>query len=149
MASQTDLDRTFLDIAKNFSSLSKAIRRKVGCIIVKDGQIISNGFNGTPSGFDNSCEYLKEEESPDINYNPNNLTTKPEVLHAESNALMKLARSTNSSIGSTMYLTCSPCFDCAKLIIQSGIIRLVYNEDYRTQEGIDLLRQTDIIIEKI
>tara|TARA_R100000152_G_C6779161_1_gene210509 strand:- start:2712 stop:3161 length:450 start_codon:yes stop_codon:yes gene_type:complete len=149
MASQTDLDRTFLDIAKNFSSLSKAIRRKVGCIIVKDGQIISNGFNGTPSGFDNSCEYLKEEKSPDINYNPNNLTTKPEVLHAESNALMKLARSTNSSIGSTMYLTCSPCFDCAKLIIQSGIIRLVYIDDYRSEKGIELLRQTDIIIEKI
>jgi len=149
MASQTDLDRTFLDIAKNFSSLSKAIRRKVGCIIVKDGQIISNGFNGTPSGFDNSCEYLKEEKSPDINYNPNNLTTKPEVLHAESNALMKLARSTNSSIGSTMYLTCSPCFECAKLIIQSGIIRLVYIDDYRSEKGIELLRQTDIIIEKI
>lgn len=151
MASQTDLDRTFLDIAKNFSSLSKAIRRKVGCIIVKDGQIISNGFNGTPSGFDNSCEYLKEEKSPDIinYYNPNNLTTKPEVLHAESNALMKLARSTNSSIGSTMYLTCSPCFDCAKLIIQSGIIRLVYIDDYRSEKGIELLRQTDIIIEKI
>ncbi len=149
MASQTDLDRTFLDIAKNFSSLSKAIRRKVGCIIVKDGQIISNGFNGTPSGFDNSCEYLKEEKSPDINYNPNNLTTKPEVLHAESNALMKLARSTNSSIGSTMYLTCSPCFECAKLVIQSGIIRLVYIDDYRSEKGIELLRQTDIIIEKI
>ena len=149
MASQTDLDRTFLDIAKNFSSLSKAIRRRVGCIIVKDGQIISNGFNGTPSGFDNSCEYLKEEKSPDINYNPNNLTTKPEVLHAESNALMKLARSTNSSIGSTMYLTCSPCFECAKLVIQSGIIRLVYIDDYRSEKGIELLRQTDIIIEKI
>ena len=149
MASQTDLDRTFLDIAKNFSSLSKAIRRKVGCIIVKDGQIISNGFNGTPSGFDNRCEYLKEEKSPDINYNPYNLTTKPEVLHAESNALMKLARSTNSSIGSTMYLSCSPCFDCAKLIIQSGIIRLVYIDDYRSEKGIELLRQTDIIIEKI
>lgn len=149
MASQTDLDRTFLDIAKNFSSLSKAIRRKVGCIIVKDGQIISNGFNGTPSGFDNSCEYLKEEKSPDVNYNPNNLTTKPEVLHAESNALMKLARSTNSSIGSTMYLTCSPCFECAKLIVQSGIIRLVYIDDYRSEKGIELLRQTDIIIEKI
>jgi dCMP deaminase len=92
---------------------------------------------------------LKEEKSPDINYNPNNLTTKPEVLHAESNALMKLARSTNSSIGSTMYLTCSPCFDCAKLIIQSGIIRLVYIDDYRSEKGIELLRQTDIIIEKI
>ena len=135
MAQQTDLDKIFIEMAYSFSKLSNAERRKVGCVIVKDGQVISNGFNGTPSGFNNCCEIDNK--------------TKPEVLHAESNALMKIARSTNSSIGSTMYLTCSPCFDCAKLIIQSGIIRLVYNEDYRTQEGIDLLRQTDIIIEKI
>tara|TARA_R100000152_G_scaffold20514_1_gene14412 strand:+ start:317 stop:793 length:477 start_codon:yes stop_codon:yes gene_type:complete len=153
MASQTELDYTFLEIAFNFSKLSKAIRRKVGCVIVKDGQIISNGFNGTPSGFDNSCEYLKEEldlkeGKPLREYNPCNLTTKPEVLHAESNALMKLARSTNSSVGSTMYLTCSPCFDCAKLIIQSGITRLVYCDDYTSKKGLDLLEKTDIIIVK-
>jgi len=135
MAKQLDLDYTFLEMAYVFANLSKAKRRKVGCIIVKDGQVISNGFNGTPSGFDNCCEINNE--------------TKPEVLHAESNALMKIARSTNSSIGSTMYLTCSPCFECAKLIIQSGIIRLVYKEDYRKEDGIDLLRLTDIIIEKI
>jgi len=135
MAKQLDLDYTFLEMAYVFANLSKAKRRKVGCIIVKDGQVISNGFNGTPSGFDNCCE--------------DNNETKPEVLHAESNALMKIARSTNSSIGSTMYLTCSPCFECAKLIIQSGIIRLVYKEDYRKEDGIDLLRQTNIIIEKI
>jgi len=135
MAKQLDLDYTFLEMAYVFANLSKAKRRKVGCIIVKDGQVISNGFNGTPSGFDNCCEINNE--------------TKPEVLHAESNALMKIARSTNSSIGSTMYLTCSPCFECAKLIIQSGIIRLVYKEDYRKEDGIDLLRQTNIIIEKI
>ena len=154
MASQTELDYIFLRIAFNFSKLSKAIRRKVGCVIVKDGQIISNGFNGTPSGFDNSCEYLKEEidlkeGKPLREYNPCNLTTKPEVLHAESNALMKLARSTNSSVGSTMYLTCSPCFECAKLIIQSGITRLVYRDDYTSKKGLDLLEKTDIIIEKI
>tara|TARA_R100000084_G_scaffold99507_1_gene53946 strand:+ start:127 stop:603 length:477 start_codon:yes stop_codon:yes gene_type:complete len=153
MASQTELDYTFLEIAFNFSKLSKAIRRKVGCVIVKDGQIISNGFNGTPSGFDNSCEYLKEEldlkeGKPLREYNPCNLTTKPEVLHAESNALMKLARSTNSSVGSTMYLTCSPCFECAKLIIQSGITRLVYCDDYTSKKGLDLLEKTDIIIVK-
>jgi len=135
MAKQLDLDYTFLEMAYVFANLSKAKRRKVGCIIVKDGQVISNGFNGTPSGFDNCCEINNE--------------TKPEVLHAESNALMKIARSTNSSIGSTMYLTCSPCFECAKLIIQSGITRLVYKEDYRKEDGIDLLRLTDIIIEKI
>ena len=135
MAKQLELDHTFLEMAYVFANLSKAKRRKVGCIIVKDGQVISNGFNGTPSGFDNCCEINNE--------------TKPEVLHAESNALMKIARSTNSSIGSTMYLTCSPCFECAKLIIQSGITRLVYKEDYRKEDGIDLLRLTDIIIEKI
>ena len=135
MAKQLELDHTFLEMAYVFANLSKAKRRKVGCIIVKDGQVISNGFNGTPSGFDNCCEI--------------NNKTKPEVLHAESNALMKIARSTNSSIGSTMYLTCSPCFECAKLIIQSGITRLVYKEDYRKEDGIDLLRLTDIIIEKI
>jgi len=135
MAKQLELDHTFLEMAYVFANLSKAKRRKVGCIIVKDGQVISNGFNGTPSGFNNRCEV--------------NDITKPEVLHAESNALMKIARSTNSSIGSTMYLTCSPCFECAKLIIQSGIIRLVYKEDYRKEDGIDLLRLTDIIIEKI
>ena len=135
MAKQLELDHTFLEMAYVFANLSKAKRRKVGCIIVKDGQVISNGFNGTPSGFNNRCEV--------------NDKTKPEVLHAESNALMKIARSTNSSIGSTMYLTCSPCFECAKLIIQSGIIRLVYKEDYRKEDGIDLLRLTDIIIEKI
>jgi len=134
MAKQLELDHTFLEMAYVFANLSKAKRRKVGCIIVKDGQVISNGFNGTPSGFDNCCEI--------------NNKTKPEVLHAESNALMKIARSTNSSIGSTMYLTCSPCFECAKLIIQSGITRLVYKEDYRKEDGIDLLRLTDIIIKR-
>ena len=135
MAKQLELDHTFLEMAYVFANLSKAKRRKVGCIIVKDGQVISNGFNGTPSGFNNRCEV--------------NDVTKPEVLHAESNALMKIARSTNSSIGSTMYLTCSPCFECAKLIIQSGISRLVYSDDYRKIEGIELLSRTDIIIEKI
>ena len=135
MATKKELDNVFIEMAYAFAKLSKAKRRKVGCVIVKDGQIISNGFNGTPSGFDNRCE--------------NGDFTKPEVLHAESNALMKIARSTNSSLYSTMYLTCSPCFDCAKLIIQSGIRRLVYSEDYRDSEGIELLRQTPIIIEKI
>lgn len=144
MADQRSLDRVFLEMATSFASLSKAVRRKVGCIIVNDGQVISNGFNGTPSGFDNNCE----EFDTSATY-PGGLVTKAEVLHAESNALMKIARSTNSSIGSTMYLTCSPCFECAKLIIQSGIIRLVYKEDYRKKDGIDLLRLTDIIIEKI
>ena len=146
MAKQLELDHTFLEMAYVFANLSKAKRRKVGCIIVKDGQVISNGFNGTPSGFDNCCEEQVFRYDVGDCYV---LQTKAEVLHAESNALMKIARSTNSSIGSTMYLTCSPCFECAKLIIQSGIIRLVYKEDYRKEDGIDLLRLTDIIIEKI
>lgn len=146
MAKQLELDHTFLEMAYVFANLSKAKRRKVGCIIVKDGQVISNGFNGTPSGFNNQCEEQVFRYDVGDCYV---LQTKAEVLHAESNALMKIARSTNSSIGSTMYLTCSPCFECAKLIIQSGIIRLVYKEDYRKKDGIDLLRLTDIIIEKI
>ena len=146
MAKQLELDHTFLEMAYVFANLSKAKRRKVGCIIVKDGQVISNGFNGTPSGFNNRCEEQVFRYDVGDCYV---LQTKAEVLHAESNALMKIARSTNSSIGSTMYLTCSPCFECAKLIIQSGITRLVYKEDYRKEDGIDLLRLTDIIIEKI
>jgi len=162
MANQLELDHTFLEMAYVFANLSKAKRRKVGCIIVKDGQVISNGFNGTPSGFNNRCEVkLSTYDERDTYYEKDEwiynhldkkytrLQTKPEVLHAESNALMKIARSTNSSIGSTMYLTCSPFFECAKLIIQSGIARLVYKEDYRKEDGIDLLRLTDIIIEKI
>ena len=142
MAHQKELDRVFIEMAFSFAKLSKAVRRQVGCIIVKDGQVISNGFNGTPCGFDNKCEIVTNKAGIP------SFKTKPEVLHAESNALMKIARSTNSSLDATMYLTCSPCFDCAKLIIQSGIFRLVYKDDYRTSEGIDLLRQTNIIIDK-
>ena len=103
-------------------------------IIVKDGQVISNGFNGTPSGFDNSCEIDN--------------VTKPEVLHAESNALMKLAQSTNSSKGATLYLTCAPCFDCSKLIIQAGISRVVYTHNYRKEDGLDLLSKTNVIVDR-
>jgi len=106
MATKKNLDKIFLEMAASFAKHSYAERRKVGCIIVKDGQIISNGFNGTPSGFDNKCEDF-DNDAP----YPGRLVTKSEVLHAESNALMKLAMSTNSSKGSTMYLTCSPCFD--------------------------------------
>ena len=134
MASQQELDLVFVKMAFTFSELSKANRRKVGCIIVKDGQVISNGFNGTPSGFDNSCEIDN--------------VTKPEVLHAESNALMKLAQSTNSSKGATLYLTCAPCFDCSKLIIQAGISRVVYTHNYRKEDGLDLLSKTNVIVDR-
>ena len=117
-------------MAEDLSTLSHAKRRKVGCLIVKDTQIIAEGYNGTPRGFDNSCEFI---DSLDEMY------TKPEVLHAESNAITKLARSTNSSQGSTLYVTCSPCFDCAKLIIQSGIERVVYRHMYTNKNCMEAL----------
>ena len=139
MPKQIELDTTYLKMADEWGQLSKAKRRKVGCLIVKDGQIISDGYNGTPAGYDNNCEYETR-----FGYE-----TKPEVLHAESNALMKLAKSTNSSKDSTIYLTMSPCFDCAKLIIQAGVIRVVYSEKYRNQEGIKFLRSNNVIAERV
>ena len=150
MASQKDLDKAYIDIACRWAEMSHARRLKVGCIVVKDNQIISDGFNGTPSGFDNNCEY----PVPDHFTTKFVLKTKPEVLHAESNAITKLARSTNSSVGSTMYLTCNPCFDCTKLIIQAGIVRVVYKDDYRLdeeimQKSLVTLKRADIIVEKI
>ena len=137
MPKQIDLDITYLKMADEWGQLSKARRRKVGCLIVKDGQIISDGYNGTPAGYDNNCEYETR-----FGYE-----TRPEVLHAESNALMKLAKSTNSSKDSTIYLTMSPCFDCAKLIIQAGVKRVVYNETYRIEKGIEFLRSNNIVAE--
>ena len=137
MPKQTQLDVTYLKMANEWGQLSKARRRKVGCLIVKDGQIISDGYNGTPAGYDNNCEYETR-----FGYE-----TRPEVLHAESNALMKLAKSTNSSRDSTIYLTMSPCFECAKLIIQAGVKRVVYSEIYRIEKGIEFLRSNDVIAE--
>lgn len=122
-----------------WSSLSKAVRKKVGCLIVKDGSIISDGYNGTPKGFSNNCEIRLDEHDEFA------LLTKPEVLHAESNAITKLSKSTQSSQGATMYITISPCVECAKLIIQSGIIRVVYDKLYNNNcEGINLLLKADI-----
>jgi len=129
MPEQIKLDTTYLKMADTWGQLSKARRKKVGCLIVKNGHIISDGYNGTPSGYDNNCEYETR-----FGYE-----TKPEVLHAESNALMKLAKSTISSEDATVYLTMSPCFDCAKLIIQAGVRRVVYGEAYRNTTGIDFL----------
>ena len=125
-------------MAHLWSTLSRATRKKVGCLIVKEGAIISDGYNGTPSGFDNRCEY-EDPKSWD-----GELITKPEVLHAESNALTKLAKSTQSSLNATMYITISPCIECAKLIIQSGISRVAYGDIYRNTEGIDLLKAANI-----
>ena len=134
------LDRTYMNMAKELANLSHAQRGKVGCLIVKDTQIIAEGYNGTPRGFDNNCEYTDYLDE---------MYTKPEVLHAESNAITKLACSTNSSKGSTLYVTCSPCFDCAKLIIQSSIERVVFETKYRTDKGVALLERAGIKIERL
>lgn len=115
---QLELDKRYIRMASIWAENSYCQRRKVGALIVKDKMIISDGYNGTPSGFENVCE------------DENNLT-KPYVLHAEANAITKIARSNNSSDGATMYVTASPCIECAKLIIQAGIKRVVYSEHYR------------------
>lgn len=162
MPDQTELDIRYLKMAREWSLMSHAKRKKVGCLVVKDGQIISDGYNGTPSGFNNDCEdKLSTHDERDTYYEKDEwiynhldqeytrLKTKPEVLHAELNALMKLARSTNSSDGATMYITCSPCYDCSKLIYQSGIKRVVYNEDYRLKTGVDFLKKCKIVVDQL
>ena len=126
-----DLDRRYMRMAKIWAENSYCQRRKVGALIVKDNMIISDGYNGTPSGFENVCE---DEEG----------LTKPYVLHAEANAITKIARSSNNSDGATLYVTASPCIECAKLIVQAGIKRVVYAEKYRLTDGIDLLERAGI-----
>lgn len=128
---QETLDKRYLRMAAIWAENSYCERRKVGAIIVKNQMIISDGYNGTPSGFENVCE------------NEAGLT-KPYVLHAEANAITKVARSNNSSDGATLYVTASPCLECAKLIIQSGIKRVVFNELYRMTDGVDLLKRANI-----
>ncbi|MCQ2375479.1 MAG: dCMP deaminase family protein [Salinivirgaceae bacterium] len=126
-------DIRYLKMARIWAENSYCVRRKVGALIVKDQMIISDGYNGTPSGFENCCE-LEDN------------TTKPYVLHAEANAITKVAKSNNSSEGATLYVTASPCMECAKLIIQSGIKRVVYSDEYRITDGIDLLKRAGIEI---
>jgi dCMP deaminase len=125
------LDLRYLRMARIWSENSYCERRKVGALVVKDKMIISDGYNGTPSGFENVCE------------DENNLT-KPYVLHAEANAITKLARSSNNSDGSTLYVTAAPCIECSKLIIQAGIKRVVYAEKYRLDDGINLLEKAGV-----
>jgi dCMP deaminase len=125
------LDCRYMRMALIWAENSYCKRRKVGALIVKDKMIISDGYNGTPSGFENVCE----DES---------FKTKPYVLHAEANAITKVAKSNNSSDGATLYVTASPCIECSKLIIQSGIKRVVYSEPYHTEDGIDLLKRAGI-----
>ena len=129
-------DERYLEMAGVWARNSYCKRRQVGALIVKDRMIISDGYNGTPSGFENICE----DESG---------VTKPYVLHAEANAITKVAKSGNSSQGATLYVTASPCLECSKLIIQSGIKRVVYKDEYRLTDGVDLLRRAGIEVEKI
>jgi len=124
-----------LQMAEIWAQNSYCKRRKVGALLVKDRMIISDGYNGTPSGFENVCE---DEDG----------VTKPYVLHAEANAITKVAKSGNSSEGATLYVTASPCVECAKLIIQSGIKRVVYRDEYRLTDGVDLLRRAGIEVEQ-
>ena len=128
---QKNLDQRYMRMAQIWSENSYCERRKVGALLVKDKMIISDGYNGTPSGFENTCEDENDK-------------TKPYVLHAEANAITKVARSHNSSEGATLYVTASPCIECAKLIIQSGIKRVVYGECYRLNDGVELLERAGI-----
>ena len=128
---QALLDKRYIRMAQIWAENSYCNRRKVGALIVKDKMIISDGYNGTTAGFENICE-------------DENGLTKPYVLHAEANAITKIACSNNSSKGATMYVTTSPCIECAKLIIQAGIKRVIYSEKYRLEDGLDLLRRANI-----
>ena len=133
---QRELDVRYLRMAQIWAENSYCERRKVGALVVKNKMIISDGYNGTPSGFENVCE---DEHK----------LTKPYVLHAEANAITKLARSSNNSDGATLYVTSSPCIECAKLIIHAGIKRVVYGEIYRLEDGLDLLKKANIEVNHI
>ena len=133
---QAAFDKRYLRMAKIWAENSYCQRRQVGALIVKNNAIISDGYNGTPSGFPNICE-------------DNNNVTFPYVLHAEANAISKLARSHNNSDGATLYVTASPCLECAKLIIQAGIRRVVYSEQYRISDGLELLQKANIAVEHL
>ena len=133
---QLKYDKAYLRMANTWAELSHCSRKKVGAIIVKDGMIISDGYNGTPAGFDNCCE----NESGETHWY---------VLHAEANAILKLARSTNNGIGSTLYLTLSPCKDCSKLILQSGIKRVVFMNRYKDETGVQFLKNSGLELVQI
>jgi dCMP deaminase len=133
---ETKFDHSYLEMAHVWAKNSYCERRQVGALIVKDRMIISDGYNGTPSGFENVCE---DEDG----------TTKPYVLHAEANAITKVAKSNNSSDGATLYITDSPCVECAKLIIQAGIVRVVFDRKYRITDGLDLLERAGVQVEEL
>lgn len=135
-AKETKFDHSYIEMAHVWAKNSYCKRRQVGALIVKDRMIISDGYNGTPSGFENICE----DESG---------ATKPYVLHAEANAITKVAKSNNSSEGATLYITDSPCMECAKLIIQAGITRVVFDKKYRITLGLDLLERAGVQVEQL
>ena len=132
--------QAYMQTAKTFAELSHAKRLKVGCIIVKDDRIISIGYNGMPAGWSNICEDITEEGE---------LKTKPEVLHAESNAIAKLAKSSESGQGATLFVTHSPCLECAKLIYQSGIAMVIYDDLYRNKSGLTFLEKSGLKLEQL
>lgn len=135
-SNKNKFDHSYIEMAHVWSKNSYCERRQVGALIVKNRMIISDGYNGTPSGFENVCE----DEAG---------STKPYVLHAEANAITKVAKSNNSSEGATLYITDSPCVECAKLIIQAGIVRVVYDKKYRITDGLDLLERAGILVEEL
>ena len=134
----------YMDVAERFAELSSARRLHVGAIVVKDDRIISIGYNGMPSGWDNDCEDKVWTQDGDYT-----LKTKPEVLHAETNAIAKLAKSTESGANATMFITHSPCLDCAKLIFQSGISSVFYRDSYRSEDGIQFLTKSGVTVTQI
>ena len=157
------VDLIYMQMAYQIAKLSYAKRKRVGCIIVKDNQVISTGYNGTPHGFKNDCEEIQTRKVENDNHKKvleekgydchdgccSKEVTKRVVLHAESNALAKVSKSTLSSDGADMYITMSPCFDCAKLIIQSGIKKVFYSESYRDTSGIDILEEAGIEVKEV
>lgn len=142
---KTKFKQAYMKTAQTFAELSHARRLQVGCIIVKDDRIISIGYNGMPAGWDNNCEHEMKWPNGEIRF----LQTKDEVLHAESNAIAKLARSVESGEGASLFVTHSPCLDCAKLIYQAGIGHLYYGLHYRDQTGIEFLNKSGVVVEQL
>jgi dCMP deaminase len=143
----------FMDVAERFSQLSSAVRLQVGAIIVKDDRIISIGYNGMPAGWDNTCEEVVDVAKTDPRYDLNNFTkelkTKPEVLHAERNAIDKLARTTESGLGATMFITHAPCMECSKSIYGAGIQQVYYRHQYRNTDGLEFLSKCQVSVTQV
>ena len=152
---KTKFKEAYMKTAETFAELSHARRLHVGAIVVKDDRIISIGYNGMPAGWDNDCEYeevYSRQVAPGDDYEvvrTGRLITRPEVLHAETNAISKLAKSTESGDGASMFITHSPCLDCAKLIYQSGIKSVYYRDSYRSDDGIKFLQQSGVTVEQV